>query len=335
MKSKVKITSLFLALSLTIISSTNVFAAKTENVQISMKKINTLKENILVINHSVDGFEYTETIDNIDVFKANIKNCYPQINDYELGKTILLSLGDTEEFIETLPKEKVIEAVDYTSAIRTEVYLDETESGELHEITKEQFQKTQNLLSAYEYDRDETFGDLVLKSTAYRRSPNYALSGRNYFTIRGEVEWIGYPNFQLRDLLVIASSGNIDNNYSHYASGKWSHSLGTTVNDTAYLYDEDGGNGRLISISNPSIYGIGAEFPLGTGQQSQILIDKVYCFYGVSAQSDISCQVSYAHAILTWNPSFSVSSGGSVSFGGLGIQRQTFKANAFTLHHQI
>ncbi|MBE6671777.1 MAG: hypothetical protein E7593_06200 [Ruminococcaceae bacterium] len=330
---KTRILSLLLVFCLMLVSSTTAMAANTQDVQVSMKKIDVLKNSTLEISHSVDGFEYKETITNINLFKDSIKRAYPQIDNYELGKTILLSLGDTEEFIATLPREKVIEAVDYTSAIRTEVYLDESENGELTEVTREQYLQSKELVTLSDYDRDETFGDLVLKSTAYERSPSYALSGRSYFTIRGEVEWVGFPNFQMNDLLVISSSGNIDNNYSHYASGRWTHSLGTTINDTAYLYDEDGGDGKLISLSNPNIYGIGAEFPLGTGQQSQVLVDKVYCYYGVSCQKDISCQVSYAHAILAWNPSFSISSGGSVSFGGLGIQRQTFHANAFTLYH--
>ena len=47
----------------------------------------------------------------------------------------------------------------------------------------------------------------------------------------------------------------------------------------------------------------------------------------------IGCKVSYAHAILAWKPSFSVSSGGSVSFGELGIQRQVFNGTAFTIRY--
>ena len=62
-------------------------------------------------------------------------------------------------------------------------------------------------------------------------------------------------------------------------------------------------------------------------------IDHVYAYYGVSSQTDITCQVSYAHAILAWTPSFSVSSVGTVSFGGIGVQRETFYGTPFTLYH--
>ena len=301
-----------------------------KSIHISKQKVDTIKKNTLQISYSVNDFMYEERIENVDALKEKIKSAYPKIDNYELGKAVLISLGDTEELIDTLPKEKVIEAIDYQSVVKTEIYLSENEDGELKKISKKDFAKSKSKSTSSTYSGKNTYGDLVLKSSAYKRTPNYALSGRNYFTIRGEVEWIGYPNFQFQDLLVISSTGNIDNKYSHYAGGVWSHNMGTTIKDTAYLSK---GKGKYISISTPSLYGIGAKFPIGVGQQGKIIVDKVYCYYGVSSQKDISCQVSYAHGILSWNPSFSVSSGGTVSFGGVSIRRQTFFGTAFTLYH--
>lgn len=132
---------------------------------------------------------------------------------------------------------------------------------------------------------------------AFKRSPSYGLSGRNYWAIRGEVEWVGFPNFQLTDLLVIASTGNIDNNYDHSANGKWTLSS-QTINDEGHLYDSDGGDGDYLTLTTPDMNGMGIKFPLGVGQQNQFRIDKVYAYYGVSSQNDITAQVSYAHAIV-------------------------------------
>ena len=206
------------------------------------------------------------------------------------------------------------------------------------EISKQQYyspkdETAQKAATTNSYDRDETFGDIIISSTAYERVPDYALYGRSYYTIRGEAMWDGYPNFRMRDLLVISSTGNIDNNYPHSATGKWTHGIAGTVTDTAYLYDEHGGDGNYVSLTTPNMYGMGAEFPLGVGQQSQITINKIYAYYGVSAQKDITCQVSYAHAIIAWDPSFSISATGDVSFGGVGLQRQVFNGTAFTLYH--
>ena len=86
---KTRILSLLLVFCLMLVSSTTAMAANTQDVQVSMKKIDVLKNSTLEISHSVDGFEYKETITNINLFKDSIKRAYPQIDNYELGKTIL------------------------------------------------------------------------------------------------------------------------------------------------------------------------------------------------------------------------------------------------------
>lgn len=324
-----KTIGIFISLCLISITSISALAVEEKNINITIEEIKNIKEKSFIIQEKTEGFSHKETIENIDKFTLAIKQKYPQIDEYQLGKSILLSLGDSEATIAKLPKEKVLEAVNYKSVVITESYLEETKDGELIEISKQKHENNCAILKA-SYDKSQTFGDIVLRSYAYKWQPSYALSGRSYFVIRGTVEWVGYPNFHMKDLLTICSSGNIDNNYSHYASGLWKHpSLGTKKSDYATLSSR----GSFISLSNPSIHGIGAAFPIGVGQSGQIIVNNVTCYYGISSQQDVSCQVSYAHAILAWSPSFSVSSGGSVSFGGIGVQRQVFNATAFTLYH--
>lgn len=303
--------------------------------QISIQQLKDLKNDILdETQQETEDFHYMQVIENVDLLRDELVAICPQISDFELGKNILLALGDSEEFITTLPEEKVLEAVQYTSVVIDEVYLHELEDGEMVQISKERFyepdvtQKAANLP-----DFEQTFGDIVLRTKAYKRAPSYALPGRNYWAIRGEVEWVGFPNFQQTDLLVIASTGNIDNQYDHYAHGRWTHPL-INIEDTGHLYDKNGGDGNYLSLSTPDLYGMGIKFPLGVWQQNQVTIEKVYAYYGISSQSDISAQVSYAHAIIAWNPSFSVNTKGAVSFGGLSAQRQVFNGDAFTLYYE-
>ena len=309
--------------------------AMSNTEQVSVQQLKAIKDDVLEVSEQItEDFHYTQRIENVDVLRDELKERYPQINDYELGKNVLLALGDSEEFIASLPEEKVVEAIQYTSAVIDKVYLHELPSGEMVQISKERFYEPDVTQSAANLpDYSQTFGDIVLCSKAYKRSPSYGLEGRNYWTIRGEVEWVGYPNFQGNDLLVISSSGNIDNEYDHNATGRWTHPL-MTITDKGHLYDEDGGDGDYLTLTTPNLYGMGIEFPLGVGQQKQVIIEKVYAYYGVSSQSDITAQVSYAHALLAWNPSFSVNSKGIVSFGGLSIQREVFNGDAFTLYYE-
>lgn len=106
------------------------------------------------------------------------------------------------------------------------------------------------------------------------------------------------------------------------------------LEDYAHLRSQDGGNGKFLELSAPSVYGMGVSMPVKIGNNDfGVELNHVYAYYGVSSQTDITCQVSYAHAILAWTPSFSVSSSGSVSFGGIGVQRETFYGTPFTLYH--
>lgn len=298
----------------------------------TVQQIKSIASDTLSVSISNEGLTQVETIENIDVLKSTIKQISPTISDYQLGKIILISLGDTPDFINSLPMERVIEALTYTSVVRREQYFHITESNQLLQIDKGQFYTPINYSSISDIpDYEEPFGDLILRSTAYKRTPSYALPGRNYWSIRGEVEWIGNADFSFTDLLVISSTGNIDNNFPHNAGGVWD-SINGEIYDTAYLYSEHGGDGDHIEMYTPSVYGLAAEFDVKVKDVIYYYVNRLYMYYGVYSENDINCQVAYAHEILGWTPSVEVSIGG-ISFGGVGLQRQTFYGTTFSLSH--
>jgi len=337
-----KLVAGMLALAITGISTFSAAEATSverpnNGVALSTQFIESIKESTLEVVEYTDGLTSVQSIKNVDALVDAVKHENPSISDYQLGRSVLIMLGDDEDFVNSLPTEKVLEALEYTSVERTDVYLRETPNGELVQISKSDYDAdnvtaaTQATIPSY----SETFGKIVIRSTAYKRNPTYALSGRNYYSIRGEVFWEGSPFFRMTDLLVISSTGNIDNKYDCTAYGTWGYPEdGLVVNDYAHLRSQDGGDGKYLKLSAPSVYGMGVSMPADIGTNDFSLdIDHVYAYYGVSSQTDITCQVSYAHAILAWTPSFSVSSSGSVSFGGVGIQRETFYGTPFTLYH--
>lgn len=182
----------------------------------------------MVTSEYVEEGKIVKTIDNVEVLKDAIKKEYPTVSDYELGKSILLALGDSEEFI--------------------------------------------------------------------------------------------------------ASTGNIDNSYNHYADATWTSSGPTepTLSAQAHLNDTDGNN-RGLSISTPSLYGIGAECPLFI--MPRFNLDRLTMYYGISATNDVTCHVSYAHSILDCFSSFSVDINGNISFSGFGKDRKIYNGTAMTLYH--
>lgn len=353
-----KLVAGMLALAITGISTFSAAEATSverpnNGVALSTQFIELVKENTLEATEYTDGLTLVQSIKNVDTLITSIKDEYPSISDYQLGKTILMSLGDDKDFVNSLPKDQILEAVEYTEVKRTTVYLREREDGSLIQISKDDYEadkadlsheisniskgsssiSTQATIPSYH----EKHGDILLNTTAYKKSPTYALSGRDYFSIRGEVIWEGFPNFHLNDMLVISSTGNIDNQFDHYAYGVWNGEYGENQHDSSHLYSAYGGNGTYLKLSSPDMYGMGVSFPVCNtpygGHGEQFIVHHVYAFYGVSAQTDITCQVSYAHAILAWTPSFSVNTKGAVSFGGIGLQRQTFYGTPITLYH--
>lgn len=331
----------------------------------SSKSVEDLKNVILEKSVGTEGMSKRIEIDNVGYFSNAVKLKYPEMSDLDLGRTVLLALGDSEEFIATLPEDKIIEALGYSSVVKTESYYKETAEGEKIELSESEYYSeitliddakiaSENLLtnnksfmtitptslSSPVYDKPEVLDSYIkLTSTAYKTNPSYALPGRNYFTIRGEVEWTKSPYFRGKDVLAIASSGNADTNYTSFAGACWDASLLNYVNETAYIGQNNGKGegfyGYALKIYNPSIYGVAVDviFDLnGYGNDLQF----VYAYYGISTQNDVTCQVGYAHKTVgIGDPSVGIDSSGSISFSiGLVSTMNEYFGKAFTLSHE-
>lgn len=223
-----KLVAGMLALAITGISTFSAAEATSverpnNGVSLSTQFIESIKESTLEVVEYTNGLTSVQSIKNVDALVDAVKHENPSISDYQLGRSVLIMLGDDEDFVNSLPTEKVLEALEYTSVERTDVYLRETQNGELVQISKSDYDAdnataaTQATIPSY----SETFGKIVIRSTAYKRNPTYALSGRDYYSIRGEIVWEGYPIFHMTDMLVISSTGNIDNGYDCTAYGAW------------------------------------------------------------------------------------------------------------------
>ncbi len=327
----------------------------------SSKGVEDLKAAILQKKVGTEGLSKKTEIDNVGYFSSAVKRKYPEMSDWDLGKTVLLALGDSEEFIATLPEDKVLEASGYTSVIRTESYFKETAKGGKIELSEEEYyseiasieneekvkengivcnnasRTAASQSSSPVYDMPEVLDSYIkLTTTAYKTNPSYSLPGRNYFTIRGEVEWTKSPAFQRKDVLAIASTGNVDGNYDVYAHAYWTLSS-YSISDTAYI-GQNGGKGEVygdkLKIYNPSIYGVAVDVQVGFPDGPAL--KNVYAYYGIVTQNDVSCQVGYAHSTLGLSdPSVSIDSSGSISFSvGVLSTMEKYFGRAFTLYHE-
>ena len=328
------------------------------------KGVDELESAILEKESYTEGMAIKYEVDNVDTFKIALEIKYPEMSELELGRTILMSLGDTEEFIATLPDEKVVEALSYSSVMKTESFYRQTVDGERIEIsesdyytaitnleTSEQVSSDETLmvsdesvalvstLSSAAHDNTETLDSYVkLTSTAYKTNPSYAATGRNYFTIRGEVEWTKTPFFQGKDVLAIASSGNVDDNYDSFACAYWPN-YSSGLYDYAYI-DQDSGEGDLLygsalKIYNPSVYGVAVDVQVGLSQEGPVL-EYVYAYYGITTQNDVTCQVAYAHKTLgIGGPSVGIDASATISFSvGIVSSMNEYFGRAFTLYHE-
>ena len=298
-----------------------------------------LKNSILQKETSTEGLATKHEIKNINVFKSALQLKYPEMDDLELGKSILLSLGDSEEFINTLPEEKIIEATRYISLEKTESFFKQALDGTRIEICAHDYYNSLSQhneeSSSYTDDRstrDINYGEptdhiykeieqkdsyLKLTSTAYLTNPSYALKGRNYFTLRGEAEWTDQPIFQDEDILAIGSGGVSDNNIIPFAVALWSGILYGDTYDYAYTNVNNGCGevnfGTKLKITEHQNRGVSVnvDLMLTPGED----LKKVYAYHGIVTQSDINFQVAYAHKTLgVTNPSVSFDILGNINF---------------------
>ena len=159
-------------------------------------KLKALTENGRIEKIKNGLYEVT-SVNNIGALKTSLKKDHPKMTDYQLGKAVLLALGDDESFIEQLPTEKVLEATEYISAEISVSYLVEGTEGELIPVSKSIFESD----SSYDYSQCDTASDdlpkysephgkLIIKSTAYKGDPGYALEGRKIITVSGRRSFI-------------------------------------------------------------------------------------------------------------------------------------------------
>lgn len=309
-----------------------------------------LKDYVLEQNTSQEGLTTKTEIRNIDYYALAVKQRNPNTTDLDLGRTVLLALGDNESFIDNLPDEKVIEATQYTSMVKTESFFMQSTTGEIIELSEDDYNcgiasqhETETiftnspLLAPASYNQTETQNSyLKITSIAYKHKPDYEVAGRNYFVLRGEIEWTNYPFFNDRDVLSIASSGNTDERYSACASGYWVYSADYGHNETAYMNQPS----PKIKIYNPGPSngkGIAAEIKLAApGIAYTSYLKHAYAYYGISTQNDVTCQVAYAHKTLGLGDiSVSVDNSGAISFSSpIATTMDKYYGQAFTLVHE-
>lgn len=331
----------------------------------SSKGVSDLEDAILMKKTHTENLTIKHEINNINSFATALKQKYPLMSNKELGKNILLALGDSEEFIATLPEEKIVEAIGYTSVVKSESFFRQTIEGEKIEISEndyleaiativenEGYQESTSLSDGASFDdmsrstpiyNDPDTKDSYIKltSTAYKTNPSYALEGRNYFTIRGEIEWTNTPAFRATDVLAVASSGNVDQNYQSYAYAFWPvyDNPELDMEDWAYIGQNGGeGNlayGNLLKVYNPSIYGVAADIGVAISDRTGFL-RNAYLYYGISTQEDVTCQVAYAHKTLgISDPSVSIDDSGAISFSvSITTVMNEYKGNTFTLYYE-
>lgn len=315
--------------------------------------VDELKRSILKEDSYTDGLAIKHAVRNIDIFKSALQLKYPTMSEIEVGKMILMSLGDSEDFVATLPEEKIIEAIGYISVTQTISFFQQTADGLKMEISEQDYYSAVSQIEGEQHTNDSKQSDygisvhegvydevetkdsyIKVTSTAYKRIPSYAVTGRNYFTLRGEVEWTKTPFFQGKDVLAIASSGNVDDSYTSSAYASWSNGL---QNDAAI--NRNGGKGEknedTLKIYNPGVNGIAVEVQVGLSNEGPVL-KCVYAYYGISTQNDVTCQVGYAHKTLGFGgPNVSIDYSGLISFSvGLASSMETYYGRAFTLYHE-
>lgn len=101
--------------------------------------VDELKRSILKEDSYTDGLAIKHAVRNIDIFKSALQLKYPTMSEIEVGKMILMSLGDSEDFVATLPEEKIIEAIGYISVTQTISFFQQTADGLKIEISEQDY----------------------------------------------------------------------------------------------------------------------------------------------------------------------------------------------------
>jgi len=182
--------------------------------------IEKLEANTLTVMSYVDGIENIVEISGIADFREAIIESYPQLSDYEVARAILRALGDTDEQIDSMPLELVLDALNYTAAIISESFFGIAYDGSKIEMTHAEFHADVARMEVLDMNPEfapfsslpsdtRTHGNLILRTRITRAYPASA----NRFMINAEAEWIRLPAFRDRNMLTIGhtSTANICN----------------------------------------------------------------------------------------------------------------------------
>lgn len=321
-----------------------------EIINDSNQGVNELQEAIIKVSSYEKNNEKKQEIGNIDLFKESVKLKYPEMSDLDLGKSVLRALGDSEEFISSLSEEKIIEALDYTYVIKTQSFIKQTVDGEQIYMSEADFyneldrfnenrndftkvsKSSNNLIYDYTEEKENY---IILITNAYKTNPSYALDGRNYFTIRGEIQWESEPIYRFEDIFTIASSGNIDDQYDAYACAQWRSITDSSSNISHEVHYGDMSLSNILTVENSSMHDISARINLGWSEDSYFL--KSLCmYYGIFTQSDVSCQIGYAHKTMELGDiSVGTDVEGNISFSiSVGSTMNQYKGRAFTIPYE-
>jgi len=350
MKTK-KIAILLLAIVLVFVSMP-VSVARSLEISRDSLSIYELQDTILtevVLDDS--ELQTTREIRNIDHFVSAVAREYPEKTPYELGRAILLALGDTEEQIDSMPREAVLEALEYTSVIKTDSFFSVAQDGTQIELSEQAFYaevalaevmdvlnlRTPAVMSAStspvrpgRYDRFQTHGHLVLSTYIFRRTST--VSHPNRFTVRAQAHWVRLPFWRGEDMLAIAhtSTANIDAGFASNASATYSRRVGASFVDTA---SRDNRNGTFISMQPSGASGMAVRVPLRVGTwplQTADFVEntRISLWHGITVPNnrETSILVSYGHRTLHIIGGMSISitpSGPGISFSPT-ISTETF-----------
>ena len=295
-----------------------------------------LEASILLIEEFSTDMENVTEIRNIAEFQQAVRENYPNMPNYELARTILRALGDTDEQIDTMPRQMVLYALNYTAVVKTDSFFGVTYGGEKIEMTREEFDASVAISKASEDIQsinpfwnpppsdDRIHGNLILRTRIFRTGATPQFPNR--FQIRAEAEWITLPFFRGENMLAIGhtSTANIDNSFNSHAEVRY-----LSIHGAWWDRADRHSNGRYIRMS-PEINGMAVRYFLeaGSGTLGSQVNSPVRLWHNITIPTGntTNVMVGYGHRGLHFFGSMSVSisgSGPSISFSP-GVSTTTF-----------
>lgn len=352
MKKTKIIVSLVLSLSLLVLFVLPVCAV---NISLSADKAMSafeLGEKYMSISEYTDEIGTTTIYNDIDVLKVRLKTLHPNISDVELAKQIHIALGDSEDLVNEIPEDKLLEVLESDKCVVNTSYVKATEYGSvvlteaqaLNELARKDgltdvgksFVSENIELYNEDYVLEEEYvavpmadGVVVSPPSAdgymqittrayYLSSDNY----RDYYQFRALAEWLMFPAFTFEDVLVMRSDANYANNYNDYGyhSATYVYNGTTTQTTRNYIEKNVGTNapGKINFEYASGSLGLVLRFdviPSGADENTVAECTNMRSFMyckGSFPKTDGYVQASYCHAKV--NLSISVSIPWGISF---------------------